>query len=119
VSRDIDAVERVRKAAAVLFAHPSTDTTYLPVHQSTLEQTLKAVAAIGKEFTQQLEIEKAYISLQEDHQILVGENSNAALHARELQAQIDALHQSFSWKVTAPMRRISGIIRGEKDKRQK
>ena len=32
---------------------------------------------------------------------------------KEQEAQIHALYESFSWKVTAPLRKIAGFLKGE------
>ncbi len=104
VTKDAKALAAVTAAVEQL-AKPSdtTDHRYLPVHVSTLTKTLDTLAALGRSFTQIIarnqKLESRHKSC--DQQIESLEEQNKAL-----QAEIDAIRGSASWRLTKPLRGV-------------
>lgn len=82
---------------------PTKGHRYLQVHESTLAQTLKALAAVGASFA-----ETAAQNNSNQHHRTVAEERVAALENenKQLLKELEDIRQSVSWRVTRPLRAV-------------
>lgn len=95
----------------------ANEKSYVPVHQATLEQLLKSLAQIGREFVDRNgQYAAAILRLQELEALtkqvrqLKANLEKSSQDNEQLQKELADVYQSASWRITKPLRNVKSKI---------